>query len=79
MTKQTFSWEKPIELEILSFCNHMATTFRRVEAHHHNEGLFGTGFLADNSFSKQAGHVAMAYETVAKHIKSEIKMREKIK
>lgn len=72
----TFSWEKPIELEILEFCNKMAREFRTVEVHNRDEGLFGTGLFADNGFSQQAGHIAMAYETIAKHIRNEIKRRK---
>lgn len=74
-----FSWEKPIEEETLKFCNTMASQFRRAEAHQHDDGLFGTGFLADNSYSRHCGDVAMVYETVAKHIKREIKIRKRVK
>lgn len=69
------SMRDPIHIETLQFCNKMAQQFRRVERHHADSGLFGTGLLADNGFSKQAGQVAMAYETVAKHIEQEIKRR----
>ena len=68
------SWEKPIELEILNYCNGMASSFRRSEAHHRE-----TGWFANNRFSDKCGATAMAYETVAKHIKKEMRFRKEIK
>ena len=70
------SMRDPIHIETLKFCNHMARQFREVEAHHEDRGLFGTGLFADNRYSKDAGNVAMAYETIAKHIEAEIKRRK---
>lgn len=72
------SLSKPIHIETLQFCREMANRFREVERHNHNKGLFGTGFLANNSFSKEAGSVAMAYKTIAEHIEKEIRIRGEI-
>lgn len=67
------SWEKPIELEILTFCNQMARQMRSAESAHRE-----TGWFANNSISEQCGAMAKAYETVAKHVEGEIKFRESI-
>jgi len=74
-----FSWEQPIEQEILEFCNNMAKQFREAESHHKENysGLFG--FLTNNSFPKELGATAMVYETVAEHIVDRLKLRKKIK
>lgn len=52
----------------------MARQMRASEAHNRE-----TGWFADNSLSEQCGAAAMAYETAAKHIQKEFKLREKIK
>ncbi len=63
LTFPTMSWEKPIEQEILEYCEHMARKMQE------QEGRFG----------KEAKAYRSAYETVAKHVKREISFREKIK
>jgi hypothetical protein len=57
----------------------MARQFREVESHHEDRGWLGTGLFADNGVSKEAGNVAMAYETIAKHIENQIACRELVK
>lgn len=65
------SWEKPIEQELLKFCNHMASAFRKSENYHRE-----TGWFANNSYSEECGSIATAYETVAKRIEEEIEIRK---
>lgn len=74
ITFGTFSWERPIEDEIITFCENMARQFREAESRNKE-----TGWFANNSFSEQCGATAMAYETVAKHVEREVTLRQKIK
>lgn len=69
------SMAEPIHIETLEYCKSMARNFRGVQSYNRDNGLFGTGFLGNNSLSNEAGAAAMAYETVANHIKQEIKRR----
>lgn len=59
-----FSWERPMEEQIIEFCDHMAQTMRRSQEYNKE-----TGWFANNSLSDRCGAAAMAYETVAKKVK----------
>ena len=65
------SWEKPIEQEILNYCQYMAQQMRQSEGGHKE-----TGWFSNNSFSEKCGAAAMAYETVAEHVQHEIDLRK---
>jgi len=67
------SWEQPIEEEILNFTVSMATNMEAV-ANKPKE----TGWFANNRLQEDAGKMALAYRTVANHIKKEIEFRKKL-
>lgn len=69
-----FSWEKPIENEILNFVRHMAESMESV-ANHNRE----TGWFKNNRLQDDAQKMADAYRTVEKHIMREIKLRANLK
>ena len=74
LTKPVFSWEKPIEQEIMAFVQHMAREMERTASRQRERGWF-----ANNRLQDDAQKMADAYRTVEKHIKREIKIRKKIK
>jgi len=63
-----FSWEKPIEQEILAFVRHMKQSWIRhiVSAR-------------DRRQRREAQIYARAYETVERHILDEIELRKEVK
>ena len=66
----TFSWEKPIEEEILEYVVYMRQTMEGV-ARRNKE----TGWFANNRLSENAQKMAGAYLMVENHIIKEIKKR----
>ena len=73
-----FSWEKPIEQEILEFCKSMASQMEKV-ANKPSNGLFGTRFMdTDKNIREGASHYAKAYRNVENHIIKEMKIRRDI-
>ena len=58
-----FSWEQPVEDQLLDFVRHMATNME-ITAEYHKE----TGWFANNSLSDNAHYMALAYRTVEKKI-----------
>lgn len=63
-----FSWDKPIEQEILEFCQSMARQWNDIEKNH-----------SSKTIREGAKNFIMAYHTVAEHIVKQMKFREKIK
>ena len=63
MIKPTFSWERPIEQEILRFAEAMKNQWNITTNH------------GDREIALQAKGNVMAYETMIKHIKDEIAIR----
>jgi len=72
-TKFVFSWEKPIEQEILNFTRHMAEQMEQVAIAQKE-----TGWFANNELSEGANNMAKAYRTVERHILKEIEIRLKV-
>lgn len=64
----TFSWDKPIEQEILEFTRNMRRQMERVASMHDSK-----------SIREGAGNYAKAYATIEGHIIKEIEFRKKIK
>ena len=69
-----FSWEKPIEEEILNFTRNMAIQMERASDYHKE-----TGWFANNELSENCARMAQAYRTVEEYILKEIKIRKSIK
>lgn len=63
----TFSWDKPIEEEILDFVRKMASQMERAAQDHSSKQIRGG-----------ASHYADAYRTVERHILKEIRLRQDI-
>lgn len=62
-----FSWEQPIEIEILEYTRVMARAMEGVAVRHHSKKIREHSIL-----------MAKAYRTVEKHIMDEIELRRKI-
>ena len=74
MKLPVFSWEKPIEEEILTYVQHMAKSMEQVA-----QRTKETGWLANNRLQEDAQKMANAYRTVENHVEHEIKLRKSIK
>lgn len=68
-----FSWEKPIEEEILSYCSQMASKFEESSLNHRDNSWF-----ANNRLSEDCALMAKAYRTVENHVRKEIEMRKEL-
>ena len=66
-----FSWEKPIEEEILEFVDFMLAQWQKVADKPKEWAIFGGNRLQEN-----AKIMVEAYKTVQKHIKREIEFRK---
>ena len=69
-----FSWEKPIEKEILTFVRNMARNMERVAGHN-----LETGWFKNNRLQEDAQKMADAYRTVERHVVKEIELRLSLK
>jgi len=67
-----FSWETPIEQEMLEWLSFMANTMEVIA-----EAKKETGWFADNRLSKEASNAALAYRFAEKHLKRQIKIRKR--
>ena len=77
---EKFSWERPIEEELLSFVEHMIRIWRNIVSSNENyTERRGLAKLFDNNSVSRARIEGMicAYETVSKQISKEVSLRQR--